>query len=239
MIVTAMLAWYDEQPDLLHRAVTSLAVIADRIVAADGRWNYYPGASYSSPPEQYDAIHQAAREAGIHATIDKGQHWTGQVAKRNHLLQITQPTDWLMPLDADWELQGDRDQTRQAFASTQADALTVPFHTPANETARLADVASTNWHANMAGTTVHEPLIWRNLPGIRIENYHWLYSAIKNGHRVALWGQQSYPQAHTEPLDATFQINHHCLHRDERTILANRAYCEQRDQYAAFKGREP
>jgi hypothetical protein len=60
MVVTAMLAWFNETVEELHRAVTSLRTIADRVVAVDGGWDLYPGARASSPPEQADAIRSAA-----------------------------------------------------------------------------------------------------------------------------------------------------------------------------------
>jgi hypothetical protein len=234
-----MLAWYDEDPAMLHRAVSSLHVIADRLVAADGRWDYYPGETTGSPSEQREAITDAAGEHGITVLFDEPvRAWSGQVEKRNHLLGMAQPSDWLLPLDADWELEGEREPARRALETAAADALTVRFYTPPpGRDVRLHDVASTAWHANMAGTTVREPLVWRNLPEIRIENQHWMYSAVKDGRRVSLWGYQ-YPPADTADLDAV-RIVHHCLSRDERTVMANRAYCERRDAYTAEHGREP
>jgi hypothetical protein len=239
--VTAMLAWYDEDPAILHRAVSSLGVIADHVIALDGRWNLYPGETQSSPPEQADAIRQGAADAGITGETFPAQQWTGQVQKRNRLLWLAcNGSDWIMPLDADWELTGDRDAIRAELETTQADALIVPFHTPLNKDANLEDVAATGWHAGMAGQTVHEPLIWRTLEDMRVENFHWCVYGTKNGRRVSLWGNEGRcPQADTEPLKAPFRITHWCLHRDQRTIQANREYCYQRGQYVAANGIEP
>ena len=87
-----MLAWYDEDPEILYRAVRSLDAVADRVVAADGRWNYYPGDRIQSPADQYIAIHQAAGDAGIESYISQTvSTWKGQVDKRNHLLRLAQP----------------------------------------------------------------------------------------------------------------------------------------------------
>jgi len=235
--VTCMLAWYDEDPATLYRAVSSAACIADRIAAADGRWDLYPGQHAKSPPDQYDAIRDAAQDAGLDLAIEHRDHWTGQVQKRNHLLRMAQPATWLMPLDADWELNGDRAHIRPQLENAEADALIVAFHTPPNPDATLRDVAATAWHEQLAGHTIHEPLIYRNLPGIRIDNYHWHYSAIKHGQRVALWGTH-HPPCHTHPITG-LRIDHHCLHRDQRTIQANRRYCHLRDQHVAMHGREP
>lgn len=241
MIVTATLAWFNEDPVMLHRAVSSLSVIADRLVAVDGRWDLYPGDTIASPLEQHRAIADAAIEAGISAVVCPARSWTGQVEKRNHMLNLaSQGSDWVLPLDADWELTGDRDATRHELEHTTADALVVPFHTPANPTADLDDVAATGWHRNMAGRTEHHALIWRALPDMRVERFHWCVYATKNNQQVALWGNEGHcPQADTATLQAPFQITHWCLHRDQRTIQANRDYCHQRDAYVAAHGTEP
>lgn len=238
-----MLAWFNEDPATLHRAVSSLTVIADRLVAADGGWDLYPDASLSSPPEQAQAIQEACDQAGIQLDLYPGQKYTGQVAKRQFMLnRAAGHSDWVMPLDADWELQGHRDQIRAQLDRSQADALIVPLYTPPNHKATLHDVAATTWHEELAGRTVYEPLIYRALPNMRVEKFHWCYSGIRDGKRVSLWGHQhqpQYQQAVTHSLMAPMQINHWCLHRDQRTILANREYCEQRARHVAYHGKEP
>jgi hypothetical protein len=242
VIVTAMLAWYDEDPDMLYRAVKSAGVIADQIVAADGRWDFYPGEDANSPEEQHEAIRRAASSRGMRCFIRKtgpGYVWKGQVDKRNHLLDMASSSDWVLPLDADWEIKGQRNSIRHQLEQATADAMVVPFYTPpAQEGANLDDVASTDWHKRLEDQTVYEPLVMRYLPEIRIDDYHWLYSGLNaNGDRVALWGWH-HPQSTRQDLK-DIVINHWCLHRDQRTVLANRAYCDQRDKYAAHYGREP
>lgn len=241
MIVTAMLAWFNETPAELDRAVTSLAAVADRVIAVDGGWNYYPGAAPSSPPEQADAIRSAARNIGIQADIHPGRAWSGQVEKRNHMLQLAADgSDWVMPLDADWVIRGDREQVRAELEATSADAIVVDFYTPLNPDADLEDVAATTWHAQLAGEYMCETLIWRALPGMRVEDHHWFYSGVRDGERVALWGCHGrYPQAQTVQLQARFRIDHMCFFRDSRTIQANREYCEARGDYVLQHGREP
>lgn len=237
MIVTAMLAWYDEDPDILYRAVHSAGVIADRIVAADGRWEFYTGQDIS-PPDQYDAIIQAAHDADLQVAIDHRPLWSGQVGKRNHLLAMATGSDWVLPLDADWELKGNRTRIRTQLEKTEADAMLVLFHTPPNGNAPLQDVAATSWHESLSNQTILEPFVMRYLPEIRIDDYHWQHSGLDtNGNRVALWGTHHPESTRAHLSDMT--ITHWCLHRDQRTILANRAYCDQRDKYAAHHGREP
>jgi len=242
VIVTAMMAWYDEDPAILYRAVTSAATIADRIIATDGRWDLYPGGRKASPTSQYAAIRMAAFDARLKLDMTSRfdvPTWTSQIHKRNHMLEQAQPTDWLMPLDADWELQGDRHKIRAELQATDADAITIPFHTPHNTEQPINTVASTEWHKAQAGTTTRLPLIYRNLLGIRIDNYHYHYTALKDGQRVSLWGDTTHPKANTHDLEADMVINHWCLHRDQRTIQANREYCDERAMHVAINGTEP
>jgi hypothetical protein len=50
MIVTGILAWWDEPPELLDACIRGLGDIADRIVAVDGAYRRYPAATITSPP---------------------------------------------------------------------------------------------------------------------------------------------------------------------------------------------
>lgn len=241
MIVTAMLAWFNEDPEQLRRAVLSAATLVDRVVAVDGGWDLYPGAAESSPPEQAEAIMAAAAEAGIVAEVHPGRRWTGQVEKRHHMLQLAaEGSDWVMPLDADWIIRGDRETIRAELQDTRCDAMIVEFFTPLNNDANLFKVAATDWHVELAGRSMHEPLIWRALEDMRVEAYHWYYSGVKNGQRVTLWGdQQDYPKARTGVLQAYMVIDHMCFFRDERTIEANRVYCRDRAKHVQVHGQEP
>jgi hypothetical protein len=152
----------------------------------------------------------------------------------------TQDSDWVLPLDADWELTGDRSAIRAELAASQADALDVPFHTPLNPNVKLETVAASTWHEELAGETAQLPLILRVLGDMRVEDFHWFYSGVKDGQRVWLWGYDSrYPKAETAVLQAPMGVTHHCFFRDERTIEANRAYCADRALHVAAHGVEP
>jgi hypothetical protein len=147
-----------------------------------------------------------------------------------------------MPLDADWEITGDKQAAREELAEhADADAIRVPMFTPLNQAAELDDVAATEWHKNIAGATIIEPFLMRALKDMRVEHHHWIYTGVnRHGSRVALWGNVgNYPQARTEDLGASMQITHHCFFRDQRTIQANRVYCEQRTDYIREHGIEP
>jgi hypothetical protein len=232
VIVTMMLAWFDEPTELLHDAVTSAAVIADRIVVADGAYDLVPDRSDESDPDQWYAIEEAADDAGLECKFLPSALWTGQVEKRNALLQAAAPdSDWVMPLDADWRLTGDRDAIRAELADTDAEQFTVAFHEPHNPDRPLAETASHQWHAEYAGQTKREPLLFRALDDMRLEQTHWFYSGVRpDGTRVGLsGGARLYPEAVTRDLAAPLLIEHRCLFRDDKQIVRNRFFCEARD----------
>jgi hypothetical protein len=52
VIVTAALAWYDEAPEDLDRYVRALPVVCDRLVAVDGGYERYPGATPRSSRDE-------------------------------------------------------------------------------------------------------------------------------------------------------------------------------------------
>lgn len=237
-----MLAWYDEQPDTLHRAIASLDGLADALVAADGAWDLWPNAKMTSPPEQHEAIRDAAGSIGLYLQTIPARPWTGQVEKRDMILHNAAfNSDWVMPLDADWELTGDREAARHELEHTSQDAINVSFYTPINPDIDLDMVAATSWHKHLAGNTMTEPLIFRALPDIRVEQHHWIYTGLNaNRERVALWGNTGqYPQAEAHTLKAPMRIVHHCFFRDQHKIDANREYCAARTDYVRANGREP
>ena len=105
--------WYDEDPQLLDETVTRLGRIpVDALVAVDGAYDLYPGATASSPPSNHAAIGDAARTIGVSATIHRPlRPWerSGEVRKRTFALRLaetlSEPDDWFLVLDADHILQ--------------------------------------------------------------------------------------------------------------------------------------
>ena len=80
MKLVAVLIWYDEDPELLYETVTRLGRIpVDALVAVDGAYDLYPGATGSSPPSNHAAIGDAARTIGVSATIHSpARPWEGR-----------------------------------------------------------------------------------------------------------------------------------------------------------------
>jgi hypothetical protein len=235
-----MLAWFDEPAELLAQAVTSAAVVADRVVAVDGGYRLRPGARGQSPKDQRDAISEAACECGIQAqSYIPRDVWDGQVEKRNFMLDwACESADWVIPLDADWVFKGDPDAVRAEIAAATVPVLRVPMFTPYDGSRPLEQVASTSWHEQLAGEWLDIDILVRVMPGLRVEKSHWGYSGEWNGERVNLWGCIGvYPDAPRE-RSGTLMVEHRCFDRDLGRIEANRAYCLARDAEALETGAE-
>lgn len=103
--ISAALAWYDEPVEFLDRCVRSLAGVVDDVVALDGAWEWMPGAGVCSPPEQYQAIVDAAEAVGLPLWIggpEHGEPYESQVTKRADLMEIAgDGADWIFVIDGD------------------------------------------------------------------------------------------------------------------------------------------
>ena len=235
MKITAALCWYDEPIETLERCVRSVAVVADRIVAYDGAYARWPGAKVRSNAKQAAAIRRAAKGMECEVVIPK-RLWAGQVEKRAALMaQAAKGSDWVLFVDADHELSGDRDTIRAQVAAAKRDVLDASFFTPTNPDRPLKDSASHTWHVELAGQTVGIPTLYRALPDLTVESFHWFISATKNGKHVWLGGgQPEEPHGNLPGL----LVTHRCLTRDSAHVLANRAFCNDREMVVRVTGQE-
>lgn len=244
VFLAGMLVWWNEPADLLYQCVESCAGFLDRIVALDGGYRLTPGAGVRSPEDERDAIKDAARAAGLDVKVlTPDGVWNGQVEKRNWLIRYAANiSEFVMPVDADWLLRGDPDKLRAELAAhPNRDTFTVRLETPIPDAPDfdMAKAASDKWHAETAGRVQNIELIYRSLPGIRVEAHHWWVSAIRGGQRVALWGCPGvYPTAHKHRIEAPFWIDHMCLFRDAEWVQRNRVFCARRDLEVAQTGVE-
>lgn len=240
MIVTAALIWYDERLEELEACVRGMANIADRVVAVDGAYRRYPGAKAASPPEQAELIRSTAADVGMEAKIHVPRHsWAGQVEKRSFVLSMASiDTDWIAIVDTDWVIHANRKAARrelEAYREQDVDVISVNIVTPPGE----ADFA-TNWHRDVAGG-MEVPHIFRPLPGLKVETRHWWYSAQKNGHKVWMWHGPAHTRKRILPwhsFKTKYIIEHRFRQRDERHILENRAFCNDREMVLARTGQE-
>lgn len=240
MIITAALSWWDESPEDLDRCVRNMANIADRVVAVDGAYKRYPGATVLSPKGQAEAIKEAADSVGIECIIHYPDRlWAGQVEKRTHLISAAaEGSDWIAVLDTDHIVTADKKRVRKELASLDdyIDVVHVDFVTPANENRVLKQSAATNWHGSMSNTTIKIGAIFRSLGDMRVEGCHWVYSGLKNGRRtLMLYG---VPGTFGYVLKSRYSVEHRTLYRDDEHIRANRAFCNDRIKVVEMTGQE-
>lgn len=234
MKVTAALCWWNETVEDLRTAVTSAASVADRVVALDGAYARYPGATVRSGDEQADAIRDAAESAGIEALVVRPDRlWVGQCEKRTALMNLAADgSDWIVILDADYVIDADREHVRDQLAATEYDVLRVPLVTPPGEYA-------TNWHREQAEAGEQwTPLVYRAYPEWLVEERHWWYSAIKDGRRVWMWdGDDRYGRVpHGQLLG--YRVEHRSALQSHESILAARAWYNDCDLVTGLTGQE-
>lgn len=110
--LTAMLAWYAENPDWLIDTVIDLSKIGvSQIVAVDGAYALFPGGGARSSADQGRSL-RAATDLYNMALIlvEPNEVWSGnEVQKRQFMLDIavaaSDPGDWLVAWDADFVLE--------------------------------------------------------------------------------------------------------------------------------------
>lgn len=233
MIITVACPWFDEAPEDLDRYVRALPVAADRLVAVDGGYARYPGATARSAKAEEAAIREAAKDIGLPADIRiPDRVWRGQLEKRSYMMAAAaEGSDWVLTLDADHILHGVREAIRHEIEGVvDEDGVEVDFYTTPNYERPIEETAATDWHSFHSGGTQKIRLFLRAMPGMRVERYHWWNSGLKDGERVWLYGgdKKSYPSVKVHTLSAPFLVEHRCLYRRTRNILAGREFAADR-----------
>jgi hypothetical protein len=82
------------------------------------------------------------------------------------------------------------------------------------------------------------PHLWRALAGLRVERFHWWYSAMKPGGRIWLWGgDDRYPHIYHGSLEQ-YEVEHRTLFRTKDQIKASRAFLNDREVIVRETGQE-
>lgn len=196
MRVTALLSWYDEPAPQLAECVAALSKFADHIIAVDGPYAHFPGAlkKPASSPEQAETILRTAAGCGIGATIHSPRQpfWGGEVGKRDLIFKLgmafAEEGDWFLRIDAD-EILTAPDYAKEQLAQTDKHVAEVTiWERPADEVGRIVDTPD-----------YESPFrcLFRAIPGIRIEQAHFVVTAPVDGRREFLVGPKALP---AEPL---------------------------------------
>lgn len=220
MRVTALLSWYDENPAWLAECVAALSKVSDHVIAVDGAYSHFPGAlrQPASSAEQVDAIVHTAAGVGIGCTIHQprqtwwGEKWGGEVAKRDWMMKaamlIAEPGDWLFRVDADEFVTEAPYNFRQTLEDTDKN---------------VAEVMLWERDSDLPGGEHPLRCLFRAIPGIRIEQAHFMVTAPVNGVRKTLVGPGC------EPVEPIWD-----LRLEHRTRLRPAARMELKTQYSAL-----
>lgn len=240
-----MLCWFDEPVELLEQAVRSAYVLADRIVAADGAYKLVPDAKARSPKEQKAAIKKTAENLGMKVQFLTPRIWEGQVAKRDAVLQeAAKGSDWVFPIDADWQIIGERDEVRESLERLLSwphgcDQVLVNFIQPPNEHGEAANV----WHEDQARLGLqYLPVVYRTFPVMHYFRHHWVILCIdENGRQLGLFGGAGYGKFGapvSQHIGDRLTIRHLCLFREAKQVQRNRVYINKRDHQVELQGFE-
>ncbi len=243
MIVTAAISFWnpdiEELRYLLGQCIPTLEGFFDRVVAFDGAYEGFPGATASSGEAAQEVFARLCDRAGLELEFhSRPTVFSGHVAKRQRLMELAIPgSDWVCAIDTDYLLTGDVPAVRAILADTDADLITAPMYM--QPPARKPD-ASAPWHAATVGQTLVEPFFIRALPGFRYERRHWCYSALKDGVRESLWGcDELFPPADRAACQAKFEVCHRKFFRSPESIEARRQFYARRKQIIEETGVEP
>ncbi|MFF7966755.1 hypothetical protein ACFZC3_15485 [Streptomyces sp. NPDC007903] len=222
MKVIGLLSWYEEPASWLAECVAGMAKLCDHVVAVDGPYALFPGATRkpASGAEQADTIARTAAGAGIGCTIHipRAPWWGNEVQKRSAMfdlaMTLAEPgVDWLVRVDADEVVTAAPPDTRELLAATEHDVAEV-----------------TMWERDTdSGQDSQFPIrvAFRALPGIRVEQAHYVVTVPRaDGGRRVLVGNDTVHRAElAAPLwDVRLE------HRTRQRPLMRRA---AKDQYYA------
>ena len=149
--------------------------------------------SSTSPRTQKQAIIETAERNGLEVEFLPPQIWDGQVTKRDAVLQAALPgSDWVMVLDADWKIHGERDEIRaelEAFLAEGIDQVAVNFIQPDDPTRGWDEKAANEWHIRQtnSGSRWHSS-IGRIRRCTTARTTGACYAIDKDGRKIGLFG---------------------------------------------------
>lgn len=238
MIVTGALNWWNERPEDLDACVRGLGNVVDRVVALDGAYARYPEATPRSPEDQLAAIREAAKAVDIHCVIVQPDTlWAGQVEKRSRLLALaSEGSDWIATVDADHVIHTNRSEIRDFLRRATVDVIEVDYVTPANPERNSSDAVGL-WHLEQMQTGKPIPHIWRVLPEMQVERFHWWITAKKDGRKVWLWSNEEHPQVEHQ-MFTRYTVEHRTMMRTSEQIRLSRAFLNDRQKVVEWTGQE-
>lgn len=182
MKVIGTLCYFAESPTWLAATVASMARVCDHVVACDGGYRLFPGATASSGSACHEAITMTAEATGVGLThyVPAGVYEGNEVEKRNVAFRLAEAIaepgeDWYFVLDADEVVIEDSPMLREDLSLTPLDVATVSMLTrvdwQANE--QRAMVA----RAGFCPSTPSAPerRLFRAIPGLAVVGNHYTF----------------------------------------------------------------
>ncbi len=234
---------------MLYETVTRLGRIpVDALVAVDGAYDLYPGATGSSPPSNHIAIQDAANTIGVSATIHSpAGPWegSGEVRKRTFALRLaetlSEPDDWFLLLDADHILQRVDPSFRGRLEASDKEVATYGLVQRPRRAAGLSPLErqviaahADEWPGTVEAPGVEAPrMLYRARRGLRYGPLHWELT----GPKGKLWGLGTDALLPAEDLTEVLIFEHAWDHRTDERIRAALEYFDRRDE-AGLENRE-
>ncbi|MBY8342010.1 hypothetical protein LXH13_06165 [Streptomyces spinosirectus] len=196
MRVIGLLSWYEESPAWLAQCVASAAKICDHLIAVDGPYALFPGATRkaASGSEQADIIAHTAAGAGMGCTIHTPRQpwWGNEVDKRDFMFRLGMTfaeagRDWFLRIDADETLVDVPADVRKQLADTDLDVAEV----------RLCERGERDTQTPLR-------VLFRALPGIGIQQAHYVVTAPGENRVKVLAGNQTVHRL--EPAEALWDV---------------------------------
>lgn len=218
MRIIGLLSWYEEPASWLAECVASAAKLCDHLIAVDGPYALFPGATKkpASGSEQADTIARTAAGAGIGCTIHSPRQpwWGNEVEKRNFMFGLgalmAGPDDWFLRIDADEVFTQVPPDTRTLLSATRQDVAEVMM-----------------WERDEDETQFPLRVLFRALPGLTIQQAHFVVTAPgEQGPRV-LCGDRELHQP--EPAEGLWDVRleHRKRQRSpQRKALKGRYYAK-------------
>lgn len=213
MSVIALLSWYEEQPGWLAECVASVAKLCDHIIAVDGPYALFPGALRrpASGTDQAETILRTAAGAGIGCTIHAPRRpwWGNEVEKRDHMFRLggtfAEPGDWFLRIDADEVLSDVPADTAERLGASDANVAEVLI-----------------WDRD--GGQHPFRCLFRALPGLRIEQAHYVVTAMVDGQRRVLCGNSSVHDVEPAEQLLDVRLEHRTQQRSPRRWALKHEY---------------
>lgn len=223
MTVCALIAFWDEEPAMLDRAIRSCALAGvTHLVACDGAYALYPGGHTSSGHRAHKTIRRAARAHDLPlALYVPDRVWETEMEKRSfmfHLAHEHSPEGWWIVVDSDYELMEPRWPLPVLLDGVTDDVCTATLHTPPGP----------NGNATF-GPPLHMSMrvLFRAQPGVTVQGNHYTYVTADGRH---LWGNETTTKLQpAHDLTGDVHIQHWTYHRPKRRIGQQFDYYRARD----------